>query len=253
MNTSRAKRPERCLWRVRSLLIASIASTASAASVASGCAHPRADLGPPVPGAQEAVASAWAEPLTAWNRRWREIVLNGKTNYAIVTLDTRQCLRAESHAAASILLMPTQFNPDKFEWLTWEWRVDQLVDREALERRDGSDGAARVYIYFDTPGFSWQRHNINYVWSAIQPIETMIDSPFTPKISKILIAESGPEHVGTWQTVSRNVQDDYERAFGKEVPRVVAIGIMTDTDNTGSHALAYFSNLRVTRRAPSAP
>jgi len=199
-------------------------------------------------------APALTEAFTAWDRRWREIQLNGKTEYAITTLDGRQCLRAESRASASILLIPTRYNPDKFEWLTWEWRVDRLVEGEALERREGSDGAARVYVYFDTPGlFPWQRRNVNYVWSAVQPIGTIVASPFTPKTSKMLIAESGPEHVGTWRTVSRNVEDDYEQAFGDHPPRVVAIGIMTDSDNTGSEALAYFANLRATRHAPRSP
>ena len=48
--------------------------------------------------------------------------------------------------------------------------------------------------------------------------------------------------------MERNLQDDYERCFGtSKLPKVIAIGLMSDTDNTHGEALAYFDELRVTR------
>ena len=46
----------------------------------------------------------------------------------------------------------------------------------------------------------------------------------------------------------RNVGEDYRRCFGGDPPEVIAIGLMSDTDDTGGHALAYFDELRVSRR-----
>ena len=39
--------------------------------------------------------------------------------------------------------------------------------------------------------------------------------------------------------------DDFRIHFGKEPPRVGAISIMTDTDNTGEQAVAWYGPIRI--------
>lgn len=192
----------------------------------------------------------WTEPFDQLDTsRWREVEVKGQTHYAIVDLDGQRCLRADSQGGASIMLSGLRFDPDKHEWLSWQWRVDQLVEGEALERKDGSDAAARVYVYFDTGGLPWQRKNIDYVWSATLPVGTILSSAYS-STSKIIVVESGTEHLGQWRMVTRNIEDDFEEVFGGDVPDVVAIGLMSDTDNTGAKALAYFDELRIGRSRP---
>jgi hypothetical protein len=41
----------------------------------------------------------------------------------------------------------------------------------------------------------------------------------------------------------QNVYEDYKRAFGEEPGRIKAIGIMTDTDNTGQSVEAYYGDI----------
>ncbi|MDP3703841.1 MAG: DUF3047 domain-containing protein, partial [Candidatus Omnitrophota bacterium] len=125
-------------------------------------------------------------------------------------------------------------------------RVDQLPTGEALERKDGSDAAARVYVYFETTGLPWQKRNIDYVWSATLPVGTILDSAFS-SASKIIVVESGTGSVGQWRRVQRNLRADYARCFGEDPPDVVAIGVMTDADNTRGEALAYYDDLRISK------
>ena len=50
-------------------------------------------------------------------------------------LDGRSRLQAASHAGASILLPPSHFNPETYEWITWSWRVDRpLHDKRCFEQ-----------------------------------------------------------------------------------------------------------------------
>ena len=194
----------------------------------------------------------WAEPFHELNRRrWREVELRHRTRYDVVTLDGRRCLRAQSHASASILLSAVHVNPETSPWLSWEWRVDRLVEGEALERKDRSDAAARVYVYFETKGLPWQKRSVDYVWSASLPIGTILNSPYT-STSKMLVVESGSAALGQWRGIQRHLKEDYERCFGAPSPPVVAIGLMSDTDNTAGEALAYFRELRISR-APVSP
>lgn len=212
-----------------------------------GCATPRRAAMPimPPPLDTPQLLTSWAEPFDALDAaRWRhEEVKRRHTNYDVVELEGRRCLRAKSDNGASILLTPLHIDPERDEWLSWQWRVDQLVDGEALKRKQGSDAAARMYVYFDRPGLPWQNRSIDYVWSGSLPLGTVLDSAFSSE-SKIIVAESGRAGLGQWRTVKRNVKEDYRRLFGGRAPPIIAIGIMSDTDNTGGHALAYFDELQ---------
>ncbi len=201
-------------------------------------------ISPPKP------AVLWSESFEHLDpQRWREVVVRGHTEYQAFLLEARPCLQARSRDAASILLSAVRFDPDEYEWLSWDWRVDQLVDGEALDRKDGSDAAARVYVYFETRGLPWQKRSLDYVWSAALPVDTLRSSAYSSE-SKMIVVHSGAEALGQWRSVQRNLQDDYKRAFGDDdPPDVIAIGLMTDTDNTGSTALAYFDDLRISRDA----
>jgi hypothetical protein len=41
----------------------------------------------------------------------------------------------------------------------------------------------------------------------------------------------------------RNVYEDYKKAFGQEPPMISGVAIMTDTDNTGESAVAYYGDI----------
>ena len=184
--------------------------------------------------------------------RWKEVEVRDRTHYTLEGQEYAGSLKAHSRAGASILLCPVRFDPDTYEWLSWRWRVDRLVDGEDLTRKDGSDAAARVYVYFDTTGLPWEKRSLDYVWSANLPVGTIMSSAYA-RHSKIIVVESGSEHLGTWRTVSRDIEEDYKRCFGEDPSDVVAIGLMVDTDNTRSEAIAYFDDVMITRGKPPAP
>jgi len=189
----------------------------------------------------------WTEPFDALQpQQWREVDVHGRTSYETVTLDGRACLKAHSRSAASALLHAVRFNPKTYPRFSWSWRVERPVTGEALERKEGSDAAARVYVYFDTKGPPWQKRSIDYVWSASLPPGTLLSSAFS-SISKIIVVESQTDAVGRWQTVERNLEEDYRRCFEGAPADVIAIGIMTDTDNTAGEAVAYYDDLQISK------
>lgn len=221
-------------------------------AIGTGCAArqvaaPPSRAVPPAP----RVGIGWSESFeTLHPDRWREVLLKGQTVYQAVELEGRHCLKAQSEAGASILIAPVQFDPDTFEWVSWQWRVERLVEGEALQRKGGSDCAARLYVYFDTKGLPWQKRSLDYVWSASLPVGTVLSSAYSPD-SKIIVVESGTAYLGQWRSVNRNIERDYTRCFGHNPPKAIAIGIMTDTDNTSSSAVAYFDEITVSREPPT--
>jgi hypothetical protein len=85
-----------------------------------------------------------------------------------------------------------------------------------------------------------------YIWENRAPVGTVIDNLHTGRI-KMVVAGSGEMKLGVWHDVLRNVREDYERAFKEPAPQVKSIGIMTDTDNTGATASAYYGDIQFLR------
>ena len=57
--------------------------------------------------------------------------------------------------------------------------------------------------------------------------------------------ESGPEQTGRWINEERDILADYRRLFGEDPRAIGAIAIMTDTDNTGGEATAWYGEITV--------
>jgi hypothetical protein len=187
----------------------------------------------------------WAETFDGrLPRWWREVIVRHRTQYAVVDRDGRRCLRADSHGGASMLVAHVQYDPDKFEWLTWEWRVDRFAGDAA----DLQDLPARVSVFFDTTGLPWDQRRLDYVWSPMGGAEQLLADPESRQV-RTIVADGGQDQLGRWRRVSRNLEDDYERAFEEHPVRVVAIGFMSDADDSRAEAVAYLDNLVVSRRA----
>lgn len=61
----------------------------------------------------------------------------------------------------------------------------------------------------------------------------------------MVVVESGNENVGKWVEEQRNVYEDFKMLFGEEPPTIGGIAIMTDTDNTGESAIAYYDDIMI--------
>ena len=219
------------------------------AGLVGGCAAPRVTvpLLPPFP-PSVTPPILWMEPFDDLRpEQWRDVEVRGRTSYQAILLDGRACLEAHSRNAASLLLHPLRFDPETYQWLSWSWRLERPVTGEALERKEGSDAAARIYVYFETKGLPWQKRSIDYVWSNTLAVGTVMESAFS-SMSKIIVVESGAASLGQWRMAQRNLEEDYERCFGGDPPDVIAIGVMTDTDNTAGEAVAYYDDLRISKQ-----
>jgi hypothetical protein len=85
-------------------------------------------------------------------------------------------------------------------------------------------------------------HVINYIWGNKAEIGSMVSNPSSERVAMIVV-RSGSESLNTWHNERRNVYLDYIRAFGQKPTRISDIAIMTDTDNTGESAVAYFGDI----------
>jgi hypothetical protein len=75
-------------------------------------------------------------------------------------------------------------------------------------------------------------------------VDTVIQNPRTDRIRKIVV-ESGSGRLNQWLSYERNIRVDFEKAFGEAPGALIGIGLMTDTDNTRSKALAWYGPIEL--------
>jgi hypothetical protein len=180
------------------------------------------------------------------------------TRYTVVRDGPGFVLRAESDASASGLYRPLDLDPRVHRVLSWRWKVEGVLARSDPRRKAGDDYTARVYVAFryDPAGAgAWERARygafrllygryppglaLNYVWESRLPAGTVLDNAYSAR-AKVVVVRSGAAQAGTWVSETRDIYADYRRIVGGEPPRIEGVALMTDTDDTGERAVAYY-------------
>lgn len=172
---------------------------------------------------------------------WKEKVFKGHTKYEVLTDETGNVLKAQSRNAASALILEKKIDLQEYPVLSWRWKVANVLAKGDARSKAGDDYAARVYVVFPHWFFPKTR-TINYIWANKLPQGAVVPNPFTANAMMVAV-QSGEEQAGEWVIENRNVRDDYRTIFGAEPPLAGAIAIMTDTDNTGGSAVAWYDDI----------
>lgn len=176
--------------------------------------------------------TGWKEQ-TIWNAK--------KTRYSFVPNNGKITLMAKSSNTASGLIRKIETDPKAYPFIKWSWKIDNTVKNANERVKDGHDFAARLYVVFSRGLFSRTRA-IEYVWGNVMHKGESLINPYSS--SAVMIAvDAGEEQLGQWTSHKRNYYEDYRTAFGEEAPKVGAIAIMTDSDNTHESAVAYYGDI----------
>lgn len=176
---------------------------------------------------------------------WSEKSFNGETEYKIVEDSGQKVLQATSNGAASGLIFEREFDVVKYPIVSWRWKVENTIEGGDVREKATDDYAARIYVTFPH-WFYPKTTSLNYIWANRLPKGDFYPSRYTSN-SMMIAVESGKGKVGEWVEIKRNLIEDYRRAFGEEPPQQAVISIMTDTDNTGSKARAWYDNIYLSK------
>lgn len=149
----------------------------------------------------------------------------------------------EANAINSAVSIAKKFEYDlkEYPFLKWQWRVLELPQGGDERFKKTGDSAAAIYVIFK--GLI-RPDNLKYVWSASLSLKTTTESPYSSK-TKIVVLRNQSSPLGEWVSESVNVYDDYKRLFGREPKPVQAIGLMSDSDNTKSKAVAHYKGIMI--------
>ncbi|MDF3836783.1 DUF3047 domain-containing protein [Cupriavidus basilensis] len=222
------------------------AASAAAAAVAPGAVFSAGTPGGPLPAA------------------WKNLpVAHGKalTHYSLVADEHGTVLEADAVASASALMHRGNVDLEATPQLSWRWKIEHPIDNADNSIAAQEDAPARLIFVFDgdkeklsfgdrtaiqlartLAGEDLPYATLMYIWSNTAPIGSVIDNPHTSRV-KMIVVSGGPEGAGRWLSLSRNVVQDYEHAFHEKPGRVTAYGLLTDTDNTGASARAWYGDI----------
>jgi hypothetical protein len=182
------------------------------------------------------------------------------SHYKIVEEGGSAALHADADGSASF--DATIFKPaiPLAPVLSWRWRTTGPIPGADNRDKSKEDSPLRVIVAFDgdintLPDSEKRRFRrartflgkelpyavLMYTWTDKLPTGSVIPSAHTSQVKMIAIA---PDTAGGWQSVSRNLAEDYKRAWGQEAGKLLGVAVMTDTDNTGAKASGDYSDLR---------
>ena len=173
---------------------------------------------------------------------WRTETFSGETDYTLVEENDWKVLKAQSSAAASGLYREIEIDLEQTPYLNWSWKVNGVLAGVNERTKSGDDYPARVYVVVSGGALFWRTRALNYVWSSSQPANSYWDSAYTGNV-KMLALQSGEAQAGVWMEEKRNVREDFKRLFGEDITRINAVALMTDTDNSGQRATAWYGDI----------
>jgi len=194
------------------------------------------------------------QPLTFSN-------IERHTDYSLVEDDGKVVVKAVSHQSASGLMHAISLDPEEYPVIQWRWKVENILKKGDVSRKDSDDYPARVYITFvfdpDKAG-TFERlkyatarlikgsdipyRAIAYIRGSNSRAGTMVVNPYTDQVM-MFVVEGEDEKLQHWVTERRNVYEDYRKAFGEEPTMISGVAIMTDTDNTRESAVAWYGDI----------
>jgi hypothetical protein len=205
-----------------------------------------------------------AKAGTAIPAPWGPVKINDRktpTRYELVDDGGTVVLHAVADKSASMLGQAVNASVQATPWLRWRWKIEAPIAGADNTVGQKEDSPARVILEFDgdvsklplsdrtvnkvseqLSGRPLPYATLMYIYANKTPVGTFVPNPHTKRVQMIVVA-TGDNSVNAWQSFSRNVREDYKKAFNEEPGKLLSLGVMTDTDNTGEKSQAWYGDL----------
>ena len=206
-----------------------------------------------------------SRPGASFPAGWAPIKINDQkkpTAYAIVEDGGTPVLHAVADGAASLLGYKTTFDLKAAPVMEWRWKIKELIASADNNVAGKEDAPVSIVLEFDgdksklsfadrstiaagkvLSGRELPYATLMYIWSNKDPVGKIVQNPRTPRV-QMVVASSGAGGLNEWQMQSRNVFDDFKRAFKEDPGRLTGVAVLTDTDNTGEKIEAWYGDIR---------
>src|ERR1019366_1853371 len=143
-------------------------------------------------------------------------------------------LRLRSRDSSFALERAVDVDLAQFPLLNWEWKVTELPLGGDFRRSKTDDQAAQILLAFPD-------HRImSYIWDTSAPKDMLQKTSVLALLGVwVMVCRSGNSELNRWIWETRNVADDFQRAYGYRPSRVRGIRLQINSQHTGSSAESY--------------
>ncbi|TCG06907.1 hypothetical protein BZM27_23100 [Paraburkholderia steynii] len=211
------------------------------------------------------IAFSTMEPAASLPVSWKNVpVAHGKakTRYTLVKDDDTTVLQADAHHSASALMHDGNVDLPHTPVVAWRWKAEgpiQGADNSVGSKEDAPvrlvfafDGDKSKLSLFDRAKMDLAKRlsgedlpyaTLMYIWSTTAAPGSVIPNPHTGRVQMIVVSGQ-PGDAGQWQSLRRNIVQDYEKVFHEPPGQITGYGILTDTDNTGTTTRAWYGDIQ---------
>ena len=218
------------------------------------CALPVREAGPSGPAGAPDLATNRPACIAEWVPRR----LPGKSETLYALDRGTGVVEARASGSSSLVRRPMRVEPAQLGSLVFSWKASTLIPGATLKRAEVADSVARVVLAFDGDHGQLSGINqalfelasvvggerppyatLNYVWDGEAAVGEVIVNQRIDRVRSIVV-ESGPGRLGGWLDYRRDIAADFIAAYGEPPGPLIAVGLMTDADNTGGEAVAWY-------------
>lgn len=166
----------------------------------------------------------------------------------IVQAERRKALYINAHNNGSILFKPVHRNSKDYPFLSWNWKISNILPESREKEVGGDDYPAAVCIVYGKTFLSipyWYRILI-YVFGNNLSVGERFKNPCEGRAAMIVV-QSGGRDAGKWLSYKVNHYQDYKQEFGGEPPKIIYVGIQTNADRTHGKVEAWYSDILLNR------
>lgn len=220
---------------------------------------------PPAPRPADATARfSSAAPGGPLPRGWQRVPLNDRkrpTQWSLESDGGVTVLAAHARASVSLVMRAASIDLRRTPVVAWRWRIDAHPADADNARASKEDSVARLVFAFDgdraslplsdrtvmrvaksMAGREMPYATMMYVVSGVADVGAVVPNPHTRRV-QMVVASTAAQATSGWVDASRDLAADFSEAFGEAPGSVVAYGVMSDTDNTGAEARAWYGDI----------
>lgn len=169
---------------------------------------------------------------------WQIKVTHGKPDVAACADAAGPCLHLKSVKSSFALERSVDVDPSQMPYLGWRWKVAELPRGGDFRHALTDDQAAQVMVAFS------DRKVVSYIWDSTAPKGDEESAGFIPMVHVFdVVCESGAAGLNQWVSENRNLEADYQHAYGKPAPHVKGLRLQINSQHTGTTAESYFGEV----------
>jgi Protein of unknown function (DUF3047) len=188
-------------------------------------------------------------PVNAFPAGWRAVKEEGEPVYSVRADGGTRFLRASSKGLGIQAAKEREWDLAEYPVLRWKWRP-RIFPEGANEQTGKNDSALAIYAVFPYTRMGVKLvKSVKYIWSEKVPAGTHLESSGGRTQAQVL-RTGVPADRDAWVEERANVAEDYRRFFKEDPRKPAGIAVLTDSDDTQSHAEGDYADFRACRGQP---